>query len=288
MNILISTNSKFVPMVLAMLTSLFQSNSKAFFNIYLFYSDLTNRDIHRLNKFIIGAGHKFKDIKINKEYFINIPTTEHLSIETYFRLFAPIFLPEDVDRILYLDGDILVTGSIDELYHTELENYFFAGAKDTSNKIELVKENLGIPRRYTYINAGILLMNIRLMRKEYKLEEALTYAKKNQDIIPNCDQDVINALYFNKIKLVSNKFNYEARFHTIEEILDYPVFLLKNRFKQDIIIIHYMGRYKPWNRGYGGKFGILYYKQVRKMSLNKYSTFNIFTWWFYVFKQLNL
>lgn len=286
MNILISTNSKFVPITLVMLNSLFQNNSGEKFSIYLFYNKLRAKELFAIGRVIEIRKHKFIPIKIKDDVIKDIPTTEHLSVETYFRLFASIMLPKEVEKILYLDADIIVKGNIKNLYNIDLKSNYFAAAKDTSKGIESLKKLLNIPEYYGYINAGILLMNIKEMRETFNLEEALEFAKNNRDKVPNCDQDVINGLYYKKIVKFSNVYNYEARFHSVTDLFDYIVHYKK--LEKRIIIIHYMGKDKPWKKGYGGKFAYVYNEYAENIMLSSIGKFNFILWLFNVVKLLNV
>lgn len=86
-------------------------------------------------------------------------TIKNFPLMVYGRLFVEKFLPDNVDRILYLDTDICVYNDIDSLYSVNIDGFYCAACRDISIELfakhELVKRNVN-----KYFNSGVLLMNI--------------------------------------------------------------------------------------------------------------------------------
>lgn len=251
MNILISVNANYFEAARVMLRSLFFHNKNSDIVIYLFYSDLNIQELKMLRLLIEQNKGTLFVKKIDDDVMKNVPVS-FLSKETYYRLMAPSILPQNLERILYLDVDMIVVGDIREIYEADFLDRLFMAVPDTSSGIEVVKKNLHMKKGSTYINAGVLLLNLELLRQEFNLEEALDYARKYPNRVPNCDQDVINGLYSDRIGYLEWMYNYEARFHSISEILVWPFQCRK--LMRRIKIIHYMGAGKPWRPGYNGKY----------------------------------
>jgi lipopolysaccharide biosynthesis glycosyltransferase len=82
-------------------------------------------------------------------------------LQIYCRLFAAFFLPDQVKRVLYLDADTIVINSLEELYHMDLQgNYFLACIHIRKVLIKINRIQLGIKKKYPYINSGVMLMNL--------------------------------------------------------------------------------------------------------------------------------
>jgi lipopolysaccharide biosynthesis glycosyltransferase len=128
MNVLVTLNSNYLNPLKVMLKSLFINNPEEKFNIYVMHSSLTDEELQSLKAMIEGKGHKLYAITVKGDYFKDAPIVKHYSKEMYYRLLACKFLPPEVDKILYLDPDILIINSIKALYDTELEGYLFAAA----------------------------------------------------------------------------------------------------------------------------------------------------------------
>lgn len=263
MNILISVNRSYFEAAQVMLRSLFINNKGSDIAIYLFHSELDAKRVNTLRHLIENNNGTLFVKEIDDTVMRDVPISA-LSKETYYRLMAPRLLPEHLHKILYLDIDTIVVGNIRKMYETDFNGNLFMAVPDTSSGIEIVKKNLRMKKSSAYVNAGILLMNLELLRQEFNLEEALDYAKKFPERVPNCDQDLINGLYTKRIGYLEWNYNYEARFHSISEVLTWPF-----RYREllgEIKIVHYMGGGKPWKPGFCGKYLREYYKYARHMA----------------------
>ncbi|MTV61550.1 glycosyltransferase, partial [Streptococcus pneumoniae] len=78
---------------------------------------------------------------------------KNLSYATFFRYFIPNFVEES--RALYLDSDIIVTGSLDYLFDIELDGYALAAVEDSFGDVPS-----------TNFNSGMLLVNVDTWRDE--------------------------------------------------------------------------------------------------------------------------
>lgn len=266
MNILIPINEAYYDAAKIMLRSLFRNNVDCNIVIYLFYTKIGKKELIQLRKFIEKNHGVLYTVKINDDILEDVPVGA-LSKETYFRLLAPRLLPKDLDRILYLDIDIIVTGNIREIYEVEFNNNLFMALPDTSSGIENFKKNLHMKNSDVYVNVGVLLMNLKQLRKEFDLDKMIGYAVKHPDKVPNCDQDLINKFYHDRIGYLDWKYNYEARFHSVLEIFAY--FIQRKWLLNEVRIIHYMGQKKPWKPEFDGKFLRVYYYYSKHTSYEK-------------------
>lgn len=267
-----------------MLRSLFYNNRGYDIKIFLFHSELDTKSINTLCRLIEHNNATLFVKKIDDGVMKDVPVSA-LSKETYYRLMAPGLLPENLDRILYLDIDMIVTGDIKKMYDADFGENLFMAVPDTSSGLEIVKRNLHMKKSNVYINAGVLLMNLELLRREFNLNEALDYARKYPERVPNCDQDVINGLYSTRIGYLEWMYNYEARFHSVFEIVAWP--FQYRRLQEKIRIIHYMGGKKPWKAGFCGKYLREYYRyarhtefqdRVEKNMRNRFVNITCFIW----------
>ena len=168
MNILIACNEKYLHLSRYLLFSLHEHNGEL--NIYLIHENLSDDSIEDITNFInkhnIG---KLNIIKFDSST-IDLPLREghnitgHITKEAYFRLYAPFYLPEDMERILYLDCDIICNDKIDAFYNQDFKDNIFVACRNTDLDNALYNERLNLPKEYTYVNSGVLLFNL----KEYK------------------------------------------------------------------------------------------------------------------------
>ena len=156
------------------------------------------------------------------------------SIETYSRLFCAFYLPKSVDRILYLDVDMICTGDISELYDISLEGKIWAGAEDKDiEEKDLIR--LGLPKEYKYVNAGVALINVKKLRNNYLEQDILTPIIENHKEWIYLDQDFINKVFAGDIKIIEEKYNLLAKSKSYRELKEKP------------LIVHYAGSVKPWD-----------------------------------------
>jgi len=160
-----------------------------------------------LDRFIEAEGGRLKIVQINDSYFEDAPTLLHYTKAMYYRLLAFKFLPEELDRILYLDPDILVINPIDELYNMDIDNYLYAAAYHniiTIKRINRIRLNAYDIKEY--YNSGVLLMNLKLQRETISEEEIFDFVKNNRSKLIMPDQDIINSLYSKKIKSIDENY----------------------------------------------------------------------------------
>ena len=159
------------------------------------------------------------DIGKYNEWFEKTDCKHHFSPAMFYRISIPSLIK--VDRILYLDCDIIVNGSLRELFELNLEDYY-AGVVIGSNKVG-------------YFCSGLLLINTNLWIKNNIEEKCVEYYDKNYKTCFG-DQDILNSVLKNKVKFLDEKWLYFSNetFNSFDPDL------------KDIVIIHYLGYYKPW------------------------------------------
>lgn len=260
MNILVAVNDAYVHPLAVMLASLLENNQQHNVSVYLLYSDICELNIRKINRLIHKYNTEFFPIKIESNFLSQVPINGFAK-ETYYRLFAYRFLPEELDRVLFLDPDMVVDGDIGEMYFTEMkDDVMYCAVEDTSNGIEETKRRLRIPLQRPYYNSGTMLMNLNVIRKQFDQERVLDYAEKFQTMLYYCDQDLLNVFYGEKIKALDKYYNYEARFLNHQDFINY---VFKDK-KKNPVIIHYMGAEKPWKKDYAGKYLDLFCKYAKK------------------------
>lgn len=195
----------------------------------------------------------------------NLLISHHISIATYFRLFLPSIL-NTIDKVLFLDCDMIVDGNIDELYMTNIVSHSLAAVTDNNEeRIQALKLN------NRYFNAGVMLLNLAYLR-ENKFESLFEdFITNHAEKIVFWDQDVLNATTHESMLPLNSKWN-----------------CLSYNYDKNIkpIIIHYAGYHKPWNGFsehvlqdkyfyYLNSDSILKYMHTFYLTLFKFSTYLI-------------
>ena len=246
MNISTSLNSKYMRYTYVMLTSLFENQPKNMdIHVYLLHSDLTLTDKEHLQTVVENHGGTLHLLQVDPSCLpASCPTTVNWSLEMYFRLMLSRLLPEDVDRILYIDVDTIVNHSLEDFYNTDFEGNMLCACTDPLNgefpdiRNEIFAEH--IKQGFTYFNSGVLLMNVSALRNKYGLEDYLKVAEDLEYNILAPDQDLLNYVHWNEVKIMdANKYNLFAR-------LAYNYDIHYEEVKEQVTIVHFPGR-KPWS-----------------------------------------
>lgn len=263
-NILVTLDENYVPYLNVMLTSLLHSNRDSQFDVYLLHSSVPDSAMDETRNILGKSGNlimvKAKDIGLD-----NAPTTSRYPQEIYYRIFAAKYLPDTLDRILYLDPDIIVNGSLKTLYNLPMDEYYFAAASHTGDFMRKVNEiRLDMDIDAPYINSGVMLMNLKRLRAEQSYEDVFNFIEKRKSFLILPDQDIISSLYGSKIlALDTYRYNMTERLYMAHAPFEKGLDL--NWVRQNSVIIHYCGRNKPWKSNYMGKLDVFYNETVSRM-----------------------
>lgn len=176
-------------------------------------------------------------------------------LSAFTRLYAGELLPKELDKILYLDCDTIIKGSLSKLESRDVSGKIFWGIKDCVGKE--YKKNIGIGPNGIYINAGVLLMNLHELRKFSINEKLDSYMAKYERLINYADQDVLNGAFNGSIGFLPPEYDVMSivATYTYEEIvkLRWPTnYYSKDEIEKAVaepIIIHYttnMRTVRPW------------------------------------------
>ncbi len=254
MNILLCLNKKFLYLMVSLIRSIIDSNEENL-NIYVIAKNINTFDLDSTQKYYAKKV-EFHLIEINDEPLKDAPVSERYPKEIYYRIFAAKLLPNNLERILYLDCDIIVKGSLKELYEMDFNNNYYIGTtnvKEFLKKVNQIKNKA--PRDSEYLNTGVLLMNLNLLRKEQDINKVYEYIKERNKFFTLPDQDIISSLYGNRVIIVDNLiYNLSDRAIMKHNLIQFDMKNLIDEkwVKDNAIIIHYYGKNKPWKEDYHG------------------------------------
>ena len=184
---------------------------------------------------------ELKFYKISKELHqliepINV-SKSNVPVAAYNRVLLP-YLLTDVERVIYLDVDIVVVDDLEPLWQTKLDGNFIGAVKDVA-----VYMNPRFSQHHqffgeqddAYFNSGVLLMDLKAMRQENMPIAIINTAVDVASISRYADQDALNVYYHNAYKQIDVKYNYGTFF---------PDYIPKKI--SELSIIHYYSDGKPW------------------------------------------
>ena len=254
MNILLSTDDNYVMPTGVLMTSIGENNGSDVCYYILTNTEFSDESRDALTRVADKYGNTISFHFITPEMTKTLPFGRddqpgHVSIATYYRLFITEILPNDVHKILYLDGDMIVRHNLSELWNTDLSGYAVGVVHDLDEVKESKDERLPYPMKDTgYFNAGMLLINVDYWRQNRCFKEFMAFIDKNQSAIIYHDQDVLNTVFYDKKKWLPLTFNFQTRFICLPEYQpDCSAFQDQiDRYKYDPSIIHYVVSDKPW------------------------------------------
>lgn len=266
MNILLTLDRNYLAPMRVLLTSLFLTNPDERFHIFIAGDGLEESDLASARALCNRFSAQLTLLAVDDSLFAAAPTIRYYSRAMYYRLLAAQLLPETLERILYLDPDMLILGPIRELYDTDMGDYLFAacihkGLVDLSTPVNRVR--LGTQEAEGYFNSGMLLINLCEMRRRVHPQAIFDYVDKNRQLLVLPDQDVLNALYAEAILPLDERlYNYDAR-HYSEYLVASQGVCDMAWVTQNTRILHFCGRRKPWKKSVTGRFLALYRHYMR-------------------------
>lgn len=188
-------------------------NTSSYVNVNIIYKKLSDESLDKL-AWIDGkmSTVNVRPVQISEELHKSMEKISlghdmwNLPISSYYRIFLADILP-DVDRIIYLDADTLLTGDLTELWRTDLEGNFLAACLDERAYMKKVFSVLN-PRRREYFNSGVLVFDLCLFRKYKTINDFLDFLVDTADLYELGDQDALNLYFLDAVKLLDSSWNY--------------------------------------------------------------------------------
>ena len=261
MDLLVTLDQNYLGPLRVLLGSLFLNDPGEEFHIYMIEEGLTGAQVEELSQLCRAHHSQLHPLEVPDGLFTDAPVVRYYSRAMYYRLLAAELLPRELDRVLYLDPDILVIRPVRPLYETQLGDSLLAaashsgltGMSDYVNKIRLSNYEAE-----SYYNSGVLLMNLPQMREEMRPADIFAYAREYEERLILPDQDILNALYRGRVLAVDDFiWNYDAR--------NFSNYLVRSMGEADLdwvmahtAVLHFCGREKPWKKNYRRRFRVLY------------------------------
>lgn len=201
-----------------------------------------------LRSIVKRYGQSLEIYKVDENDLKNCPIrkNDRVSIAAYFRILLPVILPESIHKVLYLDCDILVLKSLDELWNINIDNYSAGVVMDQQGQDIRKFNNLEYDMALVYFNSGVMLINLDYWRKDDITSKTLTYINSNPEKLKWWDQEALNYI------LKNTKFNLPLRFNVQEEFY-WKNPLIARKYWEEMyeasekpVILHYNGAIKPW------------------------------------------
>lgn len=265
-NITCNTDDKYVQHCCAMLCSLFENNKEEQITIHILCNSLSNANqlflCELANKYEQKICFHFVDeTKLNGVQFRN---KRPLTKAAYYRLLLSSIL-NDLDKVLYLDCDMIVLGKIKDLFNLDISNYALAAVADGMPFNECHQLQLNLPANSSCFCSGIMLVNLEYWRNNDIEKKLLDFAKRKRNPVFLHDQDVLNYVLHNDWFMLSPKWNYNPG--GVMSLYSFKAYHYADAVFSPAIIHYCSNIFKPWYKAPCP--GRKYYRHYLKLS--KYS-----------------
>jgi lipopolysaccharide biosynthesis glycosyltransferase len=244
-----SLNDSFLMPYGVMLVSLFETNNMNRFHIHFFSSDLSKKSIETLKDITERYHAGFSYYTLDSSLLEGLPVTNRISKDTYSWYLMAETISSDIDRLLILDGDIIVLDDIKPLWETNLNGYTIAVAEDIAGIKLKEYARLNIPEKFGYFNCGVILINLKEWIKNEFSRKVLTYAREHASNLKYLDQDAGNYVLKDRKKMVGLKWNQQVGIYFLRKNYIRSIYSEEavNEIKKNPAIVHFNGLEKPWN-----------------------------------------
>lgn len=253
MNIFVATNNTYFRQLMVFMSSIAKHKSEDI-NLTVLYSDLESKNISKVNSFAKKVGLTIRFYLVNDNRSSQYNLIHQITKETYYRFLLLDIYPCE-ERALWMDIDTVVLKDLSYFYHTDFGDTYIIGTQGNNSEKHL--ERLGLNKNGTYINAGVILFNLKLIRDNFSKDFLYTCYEQNASKIRFSDQDVINIAFADRIRnMPDRRYNYiiMSGEETGKERLKF--------IKQNCAIVHYIRHIKPWQHYYQGSIRYIYLREM--------------------------
>jgi lipopolysaccharide biosynthesis glycosyltransferase/glycosyltransferase involved in cell wall biosynthesis len=276
--VVFAADNNYVPMVTTTAYSMLKNASPDYFyDVVILDTDFSEANKSTMLEFFSrfeNASLRFAAVAGMVEEYGLQTSNEHISVETYYRFLIQKVLP-DYEKVLYLDSDLIIEGDVSQLFETDLGDNLIGAVRDVDylgnlnmnngERLEYTEKVLEMKNPYDYFQAGVLVMNLKEMRKLYSFKQWLEYAAEPKYIYD--DQDILNAHCQGRVTYIDNAWNVMndcggriKNVFTFAPAKVYKDFLAAYANPK---IVHYAGFEKPWKPG-GCDMSTLYWSYARE------------------------
>jgi lipopolysaccharide biosynthesis glycosyltransferase len=252
-----------MPLAVTLYSALVNLEKGCTLYLYIIDGGITEKSKKRLQR-VLDVEHV--DLHLKWVLPQDLPSLSHIKTlgwvteAAYLRLLVPDVVPEQFNKAIYLDSDLLIKANLRYLWNQEMGGYALLASTDfgiptVSSCLGIIKyKEMGFAPEMPYFNSGVLVMNLQRWREEKISEKVMQYFVEYEEYIQMGDQEGLNAILANDWGKLNPKWN------VISNILSYEQWE-NSAFKEDIrpvkeelihkpYIFHFAGIAKPWKIGY--------------------------------------
>lgn len=213
---------------------------------------------------------------VNDTMFDSFPSVgsvkKHITKACYYRLIVSDILPNSINKIIYLDCDVIVDKSLSQLWNFDIEDYGIGAVTDMSEFYQDY-ERLGYSCSLGYFNSGVLLINLKYWRANDIINKFKDLIRYHSDRIEQHDQDVLNIVFAKRKVVIPFKYNVQNGFLYRKEFLGIDAEKYNNDLidvRKNQVIVHYVSMVKPWHKECNHPLRNLWFKYLKQTRWYRY------------------
>lgn len=216
MDIVIAFNEDYVMPAGVMLCSLFENNKAEDIHIHALLRQESSF-VHPICDIVNHYGGHLHCYDMSSFNLPPLPVglsnqRANISVESYYRLFVSEVLPPTLDRVLYLDCDIIIADSLKDFWNEDISGFALGAVPDFENNNVKFANRLCYDIEYGYFNSGVLLINLNYWREHNVYNNFVRYIENNYNELVFHDQDVLNHEFYQHKKELPIKYNFQTNF----------------------------------------------------------------------------
>lgn len=251
LHIALSANSAYVSHLCVTLASVLVNNPMYQVVAHIVFSDFGEKEkalVEATCRPFKAVAHFYQLSEKEQSVFQNSAESS-LSADTFSRCFLALLLDKTIERVLYLDCDLLVRHSLQVLWETPLDDVAIGAVEEAllKEQHQSMFKRLGYGAKEGYFNAGVQLINLCYWREHGILEQCVSTFHRERARIVYDDQDMLNLVLRGKVRYLAPRYNCTLSYYKTE---CYPQ--LRYGWEgllpeiEDPVIIHFIGPHKPW------------------------------------------
>lgn len=239
LHVAIAFDNNYLLPAYALLSSIFCNNPQHEFHFHCILVDISENEKLNLKNYIERYHvSKVQIYQLEKALFEHFPTLNRWNTSPYLKIFFPLLVDKSIDKLLFLDTDMIVVGNLNELYEIDLGEHPVGVVKDNYVKSNPFWE---LHLKDNYFNTGMLLINLPVWNTLRISQRAIEFATKYPDKIFYVDQDALNAVMEDRQLLLPEKYNLLYTYIPQSQSKKFY-----SQFIKDKVIIHFTLQ-KPWH-----------------------------------------
>jgi lipopolysaccharide biosynthesis glycosyltransferase len=241
-----AADAKYVQPLATMLHSLFANAGPGrAVQVHALDGGIPEEDKARIAASCTGGPHSIQWLPTTDSRFPGAPLWGRMAVSTYYKLLLAEHLPADLPKVIWLDCDLVVIGDVGRLWDEDMAGRHALATRDvvvpcvSSRSGVAGWRDLGLPAEASYFNAGVMMIDLALWRRDRVGDRALEYVKEHRDRVYFWDQEGLNAVLAGLWGELDPRWNHNV---------SVPAGVKKAmpRGDGDPWIVHYAGNLKPW------------------------------------------